>query len=109
MRAPLGFGKNYFTLSAITATVNHVTLHAISTRTQKFHIASYEDSEQLKEEEEPTLLELLALSLKPCQCRCYAKAKKAIKHHTTYKIKPQIFIILDTSLAPPPLIFNINI
>ena len=105
MKLPRGFGKNYFTLSAITATVNHITLHAYSSRIQSFHTVTFDDDTAYNDDEEPdpALLNTPELSLRPCHCNRFysARTQKAIKLHTTQKTKPQIFIILDSSIAPP--------
>ena len=45
MKLPRGFGKNYFTLRAITATVNQVTMHAQCSRVQSFHMTHFASDE----------------------------------------------------------------
>ena len=106
MKLPRGFGKNYFTLRAITATVNQVTLHAQCSRVQSFHMTHFA-SEELEadppEEELATTALVLELSSKPCQCNCFYKrrTKKTLKLHASQKAKPQIFVTLNTSISPP--------
>lgn len=67
MKLPKGFGKNYFTLSAITATANQVTMRAQTSRVQSFHMLNLESDELdgLEEEEELAILCPLELSKKP--------------------------------------------
>ena len=104
MKLPRGFGKNYFTLRAITATVNQVTLHAQCSRVQDFHMFHFASDEGELEEDDPILQgTALELSLKPCHCNCFYKrrTKKAIKLHAFAKTKPQIFVTLNTSISPP--------
>ncbi|WP_345979833.1 hypothetical protein [Sulfurimonas sp. HSL3-2] len=106
MRLPKGFGKNYFTLRAITATVNQVTLSAQCSRVQTFHMANFysDELEALEEDEElAATLGTLELSFKPCHCNCFYKrrTRKAIKLHPKQKSKPQIFVTLNTSISPP--------
>ena len=106
MKLPRGFGKNYFSLSAITATVNQVSLHQESSRVQSFHYygAIYaQESEELEELEELETLCPLQLSLKSCHCNCFFKkltyktlkqfnrAKKSLKYQTS----------LNTDIFPP--------
>jgi len=55
MKLPRGFGRNYFTLSAITATVNQVSINANTSRVQSFHMLSFEGSELEAEIEEDEL------------------------------------------------------
>lgn len=106
MRLPKGFGKNYFTLRAITATVNQVTLSAQCSRVQSFHMSNFysDELEALEEDEElAATLGTLELSSKPCQCNCFYKrrTKKSLKLHALQKSKPQIFVTLNTSISPP--------
>lgn len=106
MRLPKGFGKNYFTLRAITATVNQVTLHAQCSRAKDFHMANFYSDELEAEKEDEELAATLGipeLSYKPCQCNCFytKRTKKAIKLHSLQKTKPQIFVTLNTSISPP--------
>lgn len=106
MKLPKGFGKNYFTLRAITATVNQVTLHAQCSRVQTFHIDNFYGDELEAEPEDEELTAIfgaLEISSKPCQCNCFYKkrTRKAIKLHSKQKTKPQIFVTLNTSISPP--------
>ena len=106
MKLPRGFGKNYFTLRAITATVNQVTMHAQCSRVQSFHMSNFESDELEAENEDEkltTTLGILELSTKPCQCNCFYKkrTKKTLKLHALQKSKPQIFVTLNTSISPP--------
>lgn len=106
MKLPRGFGKNYFTLRAITATVNQVTMHAQCSRVQSFHMTHFASDELEAEEQEEELaatLGTLELSAKPCQCNCFYKrrTKKTLKLHALQKSKPQIFVTLNTSISPP--------
>ena len=106
MRLPKGFGKNYFTLRAITATTNQVTLNAVCSRVQTFHMNNFYSDEleaECEDEELAATLGTLELSLKPCHCNCFYKrrTRKAIKLHPKQKSKPQIFVTLNTSISPP--------
>ncbi len=106
MKLPKGFGKNYFTLRAITATTNQVTLNAQCSRVQSFHMANFLSDEleaESEEEELATTFGVLELSFKPCQCNCFYKkrTKKTLKLHALQKSKPQIFVTLNTSISPP--------
>ena len=106
MKLPRGFGKNYFTLRAITATVNQVTMHAQCSRVQSFHMSNFASDELEAENEEEELaatLGTLEFSQKPCQCNCFYKrrTKKTLKLHALQKSKPQIFVTLNTSISPP--------
>ena len=106
MKLPRGFGKNYFSLSAITATVNQVSLHQESSRVQNAHFigAIYVDeSEELEEFEELDILCPLQLSQKSSHCNCFfknltyktlkqfQKAKKSFKYQTS----------LNSDISPP--------
>jgi hypothetical protein len=106
MKLPKGFNKNYFTLCAITATVNSVTMHAQRTRLHRFHgiVFASEELDSFEETEDPPIAESAQeLFLKPCHCNRYYKkrTKKAIRLHSEQKTKPHIFIALNTAVSPP--------
>ena len=106
MKLPRGFGKNYFTLRAITATTNQVTLNAQCSRTHSFHMTNFASDElkaQTEEEELAATALTLEFSSKPCQCNCFYKkrTRKTLKLHALQKTKPQIFVTLNTSISPP--------
>ena len=108
MKLPRGFGKNYFSLNAITATVNAITLHKSVTRVQSFHIlgSSYskedETIEEL-EELEPTICESTFFSQKACHCNCYflRLTRKILKLFYTQKKILYFYISLNNSISPP--------
>ena len=78
MRVPNGFGKNYFSLSAIQSYTVAKTLHA---RASSFHAYfcqknSSSDEEFEESESPPQLLEESFFSHpKPCHCNCYFTLK----------------------------------
>ncbi|MDK9693516.1 MAG: hypothetical protein OEL19_04615 [Sulfurimonas sp.] len=109
MKLPKGFGKNYFTLRAITATSNQVTLHAITSRVESFHLFHFlgnDENEELEEEAAATLA-LLELSAKPCHCNCYyfKRTKKTLELHPFQKLNPNYFKNLNNAISPPYLHF----
>lgn len=89
MRAPKGFGKNYFTFAAILA-------HSVEIKIQNiFNISAHlckfdfsQDEEELEESDPTTTLCLntLALSLKPCHCNCF------YNHRSKLSLKLNLFI-----------------
>ncbi|MBU1657711.1 hypothetical protein KKG72_01485 [bacterium] len=105
MKLPKGFGKNYFTLSAITATVNQVSIHGVSSRVQSFHMLKFsaDELEALEEEEELAALCPLELSVKPCHCNCYylKKTKKTLKQNHSQNKYFNYFKTLNNSVSPP--------
>ena len=105
MKLPHGFGKNYFSLTAITATVNQIALHANSSRVQKFHTPlSFEVSEEeVLEELELEEAILSQTSFKPCHCNCYFKkyTKKTLKHHPRQNLHINYHKTLNNSISPP--------
>lgn len=110
MRLPKGFGKNYFSLTAITATVNQITLHAQNSRVQNFHMPQYfgEESEELLEEE----LELLECEIlsnsKPCHCSCHflKKTKKILKLCPNQNYFFNYFKSLNSAISPPNIFYT---
>jgi hypothetical protein len=77
VRSPLGFGKKYFTLSAILAHSVQSTLESQISRTHSLLQQHYGEEESLLEEDPPTeLLETaVILKPKPCHCNCFFKLK----------------------------------
>ncbi len=108
MRLPKGFGKNYFTLRAITATSNQVTLNANTSRVQSFHMLNFQSDEleaELEEEELAATLCTLFLSSKPCHCNCYyfKRTKKTLQLHPFQKLNINYFKNLNNAISPPYL------
>ncbi len=73
MKLPRGFGKNYFSLNAITATVSQVTLKAQKSRVVFCHLNYFEDDtlENESEEDELTTTLLTQPSQKSCHCNSF--------------------------------------
>jgi hypothetical protein len=107
MKLPRGFGKNYFSLSAITATVNAVTLHQTSTRVQTIHLLGNGEtkSDELEEllEEELEVDCLLQLSLKACHCNCHflSRTRKILRSLHSPKQNLHFYALLNTDISPP--------
>lgn len=106
MRLPKGFRKNYFRLSAITATTNQVTLQAQCARIATFHMPwSFEDDsqEELLEEELDSLPCALVLGQKPCHCNCYffKKTRKTLRLHPNQNFFFNYFKSLNNAISPP--------
>jgi len=108
MKLPLGFGKNYFSLNAITATVNQVTLDANAARTKTFHNLLSSVSFEGKEDEFQDELELeeicpLQLSNKASDCNCHFNryTKKTLKQHPRPNLHLNYHKTLNNSISPP--------
>lgn len=106
MRLPKGFGKNYFTLRAITATVNQVSLNANTSRVQSFHMLNFQSDEleaEMDEEETAATLCMLELSAKPCHCNCYylKKTRKSLLLHPNQNYFFDYFKTLNNAISPP--------
>ena len=112
MHRPKGFGKNYFSLSAICAYSSAATMHSQCTAmTQSSRNFSFE---RLEEEDEPIEeLELLQESTftqpsSSCHCNCYFK-RLLYRLTQIFKFHSQTFFIFiknRSGLAPPLSIFN---
>jgi len=110
MKLPRGFGKNYFSLSAITATVNQITLHQEVSRVQNFHFQNgsiEKDEEELEELEELTLCQTQELSQNSCHCNCFFKSltRKTLQLFTYEKKYDNYYILLNTDISPPKIDF----
>ena len=105
MKLPRGFGKNYFTLSAITATVNQVSINANTSRVQDFHLINFSD-DKLENEEELDELDILCplqLSTKPYHCNCFflKHTLKTLKLYNGQKLFLNYHKRLNNSISPP--------
>ncbi len=106
MKLPRGFGKNYFSLSAITATVNQISLAQECSRVQSFHTCyalCEQEEEELEELEELALCQTQQLSSKSCHCNCFFKSLtcKVLKLFTFAKNYIDYYLSLNTSISPP--------
>ncbi len=106
MKLPRGFGKNYFSLSAITATVNQVSLAQECSRVQSFHTCyalCEQEEEELEELEELAICQIGQLSSKACHCNCFFKSLtlKILKLFTFAKNYVDYHLSLNTSISPP--------
>jgi ribosomal protein L36 len=107
MRLPKGFGKNYFTLRAITATSAQVSLNANASRVENFHILKVQSDEQEREIEEEDLAATLLQSVKPCHCNCYyfKRTKRTLLLCKFQKLIPEYFKNLNNNISPPSIDF----
>ena len=106
MRLPKGFRKNYFRLSAITATTNQVTLQAQSARVATFHMPwsfEHDEEEELLDEELEASRCSALLSIKPCHCNCYffKKTRKTLRLHPNQNYFFNYFKSLNNAISPP--------
>ncbi len=101
MKLPKGFGKNYFTLSAITATTNHITMQKENSRVQFFH--QFVPFSELEDDESEPIEDELFLATTAAKCNCYykKKTKKALSLHPSQKYPPLYFKALNNSISPP--------
>ena len=108
MKLPKGFRKNYFSLSAITATVNSVDLQKTEVCIKNFHTNTikYEQDEECEIDDELLPTELLLLNtLKPCHCNCYflSLSKKTLRLFDSQKLYCEYFQTINNSISPPLL------
>lgn len=105
MKLPRGFGKNYFSLRAITATVNQISLNANTSRVQSFHMLTFQSDELEAEQEDEELATLCPpqLSLKPCHCNCYFLkiTRKTLKIFYKQNLFFNYYKTLNNSISPP--------
>ena len=106
MRAPKGFGKNYFTLAAIQATVVQHHLSATSVRVQTSHLIHNDwDQEESNEEELEKLLcsSTFALPTHAGHCNCFYKriTRNRIRHNSRPKQHIQPYLYANSVTSPP--------
>lgn len=121
MRRPKGFGRNYFSLIAIQATVTAVTIHAVTTATQllSHHLAATDEADDSPNDPLISQLAPIAITLEPdsrpltrsCHCNCYFKRKTRNIFISLYsKFKPKYFCsYIVSGIAPPNLLSSLTI
>lgn len=110
MRRPKGFGKNYFTLAAIQATVVQHRLDATSVRVRTSHLIHTDWQEEETEEEE---LEELLCASQPYlpshagHCNCFYN--RITRNRIRQNPRPRLHIqpyLYSNSVASPPLLLS---
>jgi len=114
MRAPKGFGKRYFTLSAIQAYSGGVTLQRCESRLLAHHrqVSDECDDETSPEEDDPLLCETTLQELpggrrRPCHCNrhFHRRACRHLRSHPRPKRFVRSYRLTFSVLAPPRRIF----
>jgi len=115
VKAPKGFGKNYFSLAAIQAHVSTVQLSQTSVRITSHHFDILDYSDEVQEDDDPNELLLSTVTYLPkkssrpsprgrtCHCNVHFK-HKAICHIQRFDI-PKLFILpfeFSNSTTSPP-------
>ena len=106
MRKPKGFGKNYFTLAAIQATVVQHHLNATSVRIASDHLVH---TAWEQEESETQELEELLLSSAPslpthaghCNCYYHRVTRNLILQNPKAKISIKPYLYANSVTSPP--------
>ena len=104
MRTPKGFGKNYFTLAAIQATVSQVTMHSQIVTMQKTLHVSFNDEDSLEEEPpEELLFSPIVINSKAthCSCHCAHYSRQIIKNQAIANYLIAQFLRTDSVSSPP--------
>jgi hypothetical protein len=111
MHAPKGFGKRYFTLSAIQAYAGSITLQRRACSTQAHHLRVSEecDEEAVIEEDELLLLEETASAVlpggrrRPCHCNLHfnRRTSAALRNHPRAKNSVTPYRQTFSTLSPP--------
>jgi len=106
MRTPKGFGKNYFTLAAIQATVSQVTMHSQTVMMQNTLHVNFNEEDSLEEEPpEELLLAPIVINSKAshCSCHCSHYSRLIIKNQAIPNYDVAQFLRTDSVSSPPPL------
>lgn len=109
MRTPKGFGKNYFTLAAIQATVVQHHLSATSVRVQASHLIHTDWEQEASENEE--IDELLCsssftLPTHAGHCNCFYNriTRNRIRQNPKAKLLVQTYRYANSVTSPPMLL-----
>ena len=108
MRAPKGFGKNYFTLAAIQATVVQHHLSATSVRVRASHLICADREQEESEDEELDELLCSAVFSLPSHaghCNCFYNriTRNRIRQNPRPKRRIQPYIYSNSVASPPVL------
>ncbi len=107
MKLPRGFGKNYFSLSAIQACVSQTQLDATSVRVKSDHsfMSIDFDTEELEDE---ALLPIdinpvLILSSKTCHCNCHFKhyTRNHLRENAEVNLNISPYEFSNSNISPP--------
>ncbi len=105
MLRPKGFGKNYFTLSAIQAYSVHIIIERIATATESHHLVSTQedDTSDLFDDDELLLVNETTTQQSCAHCSCFTTrhSRCKIKNHSLQQLSLSIFQSLQPSNSPP--------
>lgn len=111
-----GFGGKYFSLQAITATVNATTLHNRAVRTQSCHTYRTYSADASIDESPPNELDILLEALEPftpkvsrCQCHCnrfYGRRTACALYVSSLTRKLRFLFRYFHTDTSPPLAFS---
>jgi len=112
MRAPKGFGKRYFTLSAIQAYAGNMGLLRRGIRTRLYHLrgvnpygeAASADEEELQTPENGPASLAAGTHRRPCHCNRHFRHRTgiALRAHPHPKASANPTRYTYTTLSPPP-------
>jgi hypothetical protein len=101
MRAPKGFGKNYFTLAAIQATASQKNLNARQSSVNELLHVNYSDDEESLDDELISLESTLDKE-SDCSCLCSQKSQRIIQRFSNSLCFIPTYI-KSFSVSSPPL------
>ncbi len=111
MRSPRGFGRRYFSLSAIQAhSVANKLLAQMSSFTHQMAIKHLFEEEEEEPPPDPLLIPVCTLVKKPCHCNCYFRARallllKLVRFISKCNCKCRFFSFRRSGIHPPLLSF----
>ena len=111
MKRPKGFGKNYFSLSAIcaysSASVLHAQCTAFTNASRNFNSETLEEEDALLEELDILESSFIEQKTSSCHCNCFFK-RRLYTLTQIFKFHAQTFFIFNknrTGISPPLLHF----
>lgn len=109
MRAPRGFGRNYFSLSAIQAYSSHVLLGQREARVHAYSLKLSDECDNEEEDDEPDgplCAAQLSVPAHAGHCNCYYH--RITRNRIRLNPKPKLFVSsyrLTESVSSPPHAF----
>ena len=113
MKAPRGFAKNYFTLSAIQAYSTGISMHQAYIRSRIFIMQTSDEHDEEPAEDDletTTGNELLCSSSHGGHCSCHHStvAYSLIRQNSKPKLLISPYIFTNSTISPPSGIFFSN-
>lgn len=102
MRPPKGFGKNYFSLAAIQATVSQTQLHATGVRIANLPFIGMESDEDESDDDASPSQQNILNKESDCSCFCSRISQRVVLLFRDFKCFIPTYLKTYSVSSPPP-------